>query len=171
MTFEAFPALHELHREHNDKFASQLFQGEPAKVLVKLVDPEEEAKKEAEKAAKAQVNDDPLASTEEEDPSDLIQKLDFTEVDRLHHHVLAIENDCHIIPQGSMKLTAKHEVQRNEAFQGLNETETFKLGCYSHFRNVQDVEKKRNLEADDAIFQRDFLDDVEGDKPLGCWSM
>jgi len=53
MTFEAFPALHELHREHNDKFASQLFQGEPAKVLVKLVDPEEEAKKEAEKAAKA----------------------------------------------------------------------------------------------------------------------
>ena len=93
-----------------------------------------------------------MASTEDDDPDSLIQKVDFKEIDRLHHHVLAIENDCHIVPQGSMKLTGKHEVQRNEAFQGLNKDEAFRLGCYSHFRNVQDQEKKRNLEADDAIF-------------------
>lgn len=98
MTFEPFPAVHDLHMEHNDKFASQLFQGDPNIVHVKLVDPEEEAKKAAAKAAKAQVNEDPLASTEEEDPADLIQKVDFKEIDRLHHHVLAIENDCHIVP-------------------------------------------------------------------------
>jgi hypothetical protein len=70
-----------------------------------------------------------------------------------------------------MKLTAKHEVQRNEAFQGLKPEEVFNIANYSHFRNVQDPEKKRNLEADDAIFQRDFLDEVIDDKPLGCWSV
>ena len=40
-----------------------------------------------------------------------------------------------------------------------------------HFRNAQDETKQQNLEADDAIFQRDFLDDVESDKPKGCWSL
>jgi radial spoke head protein 9 len=93
------------------------------------------------------------------------------ELDRLHYHVRAIENDCHIIPQGSVKLTPKHEVQRNEAFRGLTPTECFQLNNYSHFRNVQDTLKKENLEADDAIFQRDFLDEVHDDKPNGCWSL
>ena len=59
---------------------------------------------------------DPLASTEEEDPEASIVRIDLKEVDRLHYHVRAIENDCHIIPQGAMKLTALHEVHRNEAF-------------------------------------------------------
>jgi len=36
---------------------------------------------------------------------------------------------------------------------------------------VQDPVKKENLEADDAIFQRDFLDEVVDDKPSGCWSL
>lgn len=170
MTFEQFPKLHENHKEANEAIANQLFEGEPMKVHKVLVDPEEEAKKKAEKQAKmAQATE--LDDTEEEDPESLIEKVDFKEIDRLHHHVLAIENDCHIIPQGAMKLTIKHEVQRNEAFNGLTQEEAFRLGSYSHFRNVQDPEKKRSLEADDAIFQRDFLDEVESDKPLGCWSV
>jgi len=53
MTFEAFPPLHDLHKAHNEKIAANLFQGEPTLVHTKLVDPEEEAKKAAEKAAKA----------------------------------------------------------------------------------------------------------------------
>lgn len=31
--------------------------------------------------------------------------------------------------------------------------------------------KKDSLEADDAIFQRDFLDGVSEDLPKGCWSL
>ena len=112
-----------------------------------------------------------MASTEEEDPESLIVKINLKEIDRLHYHVLAIENDCHIIPQGAMRLNEMHEVQRSEAFTGLNKTEGFKLAYYMHFRNAQDETKQQNLEADDAIFQRDFLDDVEADKPKGCWSL
>ena len=70
-----------------------------------------------------------------------------------------------------MKLNHKHEVQRNEAFLGLPKNECFDLKCYSHFRNVQDEKKRANLEADDAIFNRAFLDDVEGDLPHGCWTL
>lgn len=112
-----------------------------------------------------------LSSTEEVDPESLIVRINLKEIDRLHYHIRAIENDCHIIPHGSMKLTLAHEVQRNEAFRGLSPSDCFNLACYSHFRNVQDAAKKENLEADDAIFQRDFLDEVHTDLPKGCWAL
>ena len=70
-----------------------------------------------------------------------------------------------------MKLTPEHEVHRNEAFLGLPSEECFKLESYSHFRNVQEASKKEALEADDAIFQRNFLEDVIHDQPLGCWTL
>ena len=63
--------------------------------------------------------------------------LDLTELDRLAFMVNIIENDCHIIPQGAMRLTENHEVARNCSFRGLNEHEAFDLEKYSHFRNVQ----------------------------------
>jgi radial spoke head protein 9 len=112
-----------------------------------------------------------LSSTEEVDPESLIVRVNMKEIDRLHYHVRAIENDCHIIPMGSMKLTVAHEVQRNEAFRGLPPSECFDLHYYSHFRNITDPTKKENLEADDAIFQRDFLEEVAGDEPVGCWTL
>ena len=51
-----------------------------------------------------------------------------------------------------MKMTALHEVHRNEAFKGLPDSEFGNLEYYSHFRNVQDNVKRENLEADDAVF-------------------
>jgi len=82
-----------------------------------------------------------LASTEEEDPESLIVKIDLKEIDRLFYHVRAIENDCHIVPHGSMRLNEKHEVQRSEAFNGLTSENAFKLGSYMHFRNCQNETK------------------------------
>lgn len=66
----------------------------------------------------------------------------LTELDRLHYTVLAIENDCHVVPHGAMKLTEAHEVKRNNAFRGLSCSDALKLENYSHFRNVQDEAKK-----------------------------
>ena len=130
--------------------AGQLFKGEPMFVHKSVevpVDPEVVAKKEAERKAR---EEDELASTVEEEEE--VVKINLKEIDRVHYHVRAIENDCHIIPQGSMKLTPAHEVERNEAFQGLAANEAYNIKYYSHFRNVQDKVKKDNLEADDAIF-------------------
>lgn len=136
MVFEAFPALNDQHKEDYDQMAGQLFKGDPTLVHKSVevpIDHEAVAKKEAARKAR---EEDELASTVEEEEE--IVKINLKEIDRLHYHVLAIENDCHIIPQGAMKLTPAHEVERNEAFQGLPKSEAFNLNFYSHFRNVQD---------------------------------
>jgi len=70
-----------------------------------------------------------------------------------------------------MRLTESHEVARNPAFKGLSDKEFCNLKCYSHFRNVQSKVKAQALLQDDAVFQRNFLDDLDGDKPNGVWSI
>ncbi len=112
-----------------------------------------------------------MASSEEEDEAAKIVPVNLKEIDRVHYLVRAIENDCQIVPSGSFKLTIAHEVARNESFKGLSQDQVFQLTSYSHFRNVQQKEKKEGLEKDDAIFQRTFLDDIVVDKPIGQWSV
>jgi hypothetical protein len=108
------------------------------KLIHKKVEPEKSAEaQDQEEAAKKPVKEiDPLASSEEEDPNALIVPVDLKEIDRVHYIVRAIENDCHVTPQGAFKLTIAHEVARNEAFKGLSLGYAFKLSSYSHFRNV-----------------------------------
>ena len=51
----------------------------------------------------------------------------------------------------------------------MKKEEAFNLSNYSHFRNVLQREKKEGIEKDDAVFQRNFLDDVTADRPEGAW--
>lgn len=150
--FKPFPALNDQHKDEYDKIKSMLT-GDP-KLIHKKVEPEKSAEAgEEEQVAKKTLKEiDPLASSEEEDPNALIVPIDLKEIDRVHYLVRAIENDCHVIPQGAMKLTTSHEVSRNESFRGLTLAEAFNINSYSHFRNVQMLEKKEGLEKDDAIY-------------------
>ena len=68
-------------------------------------------------------------------------------------------------------MTEDHEVERDVSFRGLARDHVFALDSYSHFRNVQDERKKKQLLEDDAVFRPDFLDEVSTDMPLGCWSI
>jgi radial spoke head protein 9 len=153
-----------------------MFSGNPMAVLVKVEDDiveknefEEQVKSEQEE--KPVVEEDPLASSVSDDPEVNKVKINLKEVDRLLYTILAIENDCQIIPQGAMRLTENHEVARNCAFKGLPECHAFDLKKYSHFRNVQSNVKKQSLLHDDAVFQRDFLDGLDEDIPKGSWSI
>lgn len=130
---------------------------------------DEQAAEEDQPEEKKEV--DPLEDTPEEDPNKGFKPRNLIEEDRLYFTVLAIENDCNIVPQGAFRLTHSHEVERNVTFRGLNCTDCFDLNKYSHFRNVQNEVKKSLLQRDDAIFQPDFLDDVSSDRPLGMWSI
>ena len=172
-TFKPFPAMNDQHKDEYDKIKTMLT-GNP-KVIHKKVEPEKSAEPgegEEQVAKKSLKEIDPLASSEEEDPNSMIVPIDLKEIDRVHYLVRAIENDCHIVPQGAIKLTTSHEVSRNEAFKGLPASEAFTLNHYSHFRNVQYPDKKDGLEKDDAIYQRNFLDDASADlPPFGCWSI
>jgi len=53
----------------------------------------------------------------------------------------------------------------------LSNEQLLSLENYSHFRKVHDQAKRQALEADDAIFNKSFLDDVVTDQPQGCWSI
>lgn len=104
--FAPFPKLNDQHRDAIDSIQG-LFTGDPTKIHIKVkpdVDPEAEIEEEN-AAPEEEKTVDPLASSEEEDPMKNFVAENLTELDRLHYTVLAIENDCHIIPQGAMKLT------------------------------------------------------------------
>lgn len=96
----------------------------------------EEAEAAAEGEEESEPTRDPLASTDEEDPNAAVAMHNFTELDRLLYTVRAIENDCHIVPKGSVRLTDCHEVRRNPAFRGLAPSEALSISGYHHFRNV-----------------------------------
>lgn len=114
--FVAFP---ELNSQHGDKYNSLTgnFIGNPDLILQKVV---EDTQEEEVKEVKEVKEPDPLDDTEEEDPNKDFVARNLIEADRLHYTVLAIENDCSIVPHGSFRLTEKHEVARNVAFRGLS---------------------------------------------------
>jgi len=65
-----------------------------------------------------------------------VPKRNLTEINRVASVVNAIENDCHVCPQGAFKMTTAHELCRAEAFRGLNRDQAMDLSNYQHFRNV-----------------------------------
>jgi radial spoke head protein 9 len=136
MKFQQFPPLNDQHDDEYNKLANLPFSGQYQKIHKVVENPEEQEALRQKREERANREKDPLESTTEEDPENLIVKINLKEIDRLHYHVRAIENDCHIVPKGSMKLNHKHEVQRNEAFLGLSKEENFSISNYSHFRNV-----------------------------------
>lgn len=168
MRFQNFPSLNEQHEEEINKLANDPFTGDWAKILKEVENPDEIEALKAKNEENEIKERDPLESTEEEDENQVI-KVNFKEIDRLQYHVRAIENDCHIIPNGSVKLNVKHEIQRNEAYLGLAQRENFELVNYSHFRNVQG--QRDQIEDDENIFSTCFLDPVEQDTPRFVWSL
>ena len=100
-----------------------------------------------------------------------MQPKDLTELDRLQYVVLAIENDCAIVPVGSMKMTPNHQLRRNEAFKGLGFQDGVDMKNYVHFRNVQGETYKQQLDEPGAPFKQRFLEPIAEDLPKGAWSV
>ena len=168
MIFRQFRDMNVLHKDEYDNISAP-FDGDSNKIYIKIeneTNPNEEQKEEI-----AEEPRDALEDTPPEDPDKGKVFRSLIEEDRLLYTVMAIENDCQICPHGAFRLTEAHEVERNVAFRGLPSDCCFSLLNYSHFRNVQDETKKELLLRDDAIFQPDFLDEVNGDQPRGMWSI
>jgi len=53
-----------------------------------------------------------------------------------------VEQECHIVPEGSYKLTPIQEVRPNEAFLGLAKDDNSNLSKFVHFTPVRSKEKK-----------------------------
>lgn len=94
-----------------------------------------------------------------------------TELDRLAFVINEIEKQCHLVPEGSVKLTPLHEIRRNEAFAGLNKEDATSLAKYLHFRKVEFKDKVDQMDRDDSVFRHDFLDVIENDSIKGSWTL
>jgi hypothetical protein len=62
-----------------------------------------------------------------------IEPKNFTELDRLSYTVLSIEIECQLVPVGGLRVTEKHELRYNDAFQGVSLQE-INLDQFQHFR-------------------------------------
>jgi radial spoke head protein 9 len=105
--FMPFDPLNDYNR--NDYNAIQsLITGNPALILKKVEAERAEGEEVENQEAVQEKEVDPLASSEEEDPLAKIKPVNLKEIDRVHYLVRAIENDCHVVPQGAFKLTPNH---------------------------------------------------------------
>ena len=127
------PGLNDQHKDYIDRDSSFLM-GVPDRKLIQKNEEEEEKQEEnqeEEGSEKAEPNSD------DSEPEEVkVPPKELTEIDRVNYVVNAIETDCHISPVGAFKMTAQHEVRRNEAFKGLSAEESLNISSYVHFRNV-----------------------------------
>jgi radial spoke head protein 9 len=166
-----FAVLPDPLEQHNDLAdSSNPFTGDHAFIIKNLEAPEGEGEGDAEPAAEEGEGDQEAEDSSEDDQVKIPPK-NFTELDRLSFTVRAIENDCQLVPIGSIKLTPKHEVRRNEAFKGLTLEAALNPENYIHFRSAQTEAKKELNEQDDAIFRPDFLESIAEDPIKGSWSL
>ena len=101
--FEELPETLEQHTEYINKY-NDFFTGDPTKVLENLEAPAGEGEGEAEPAndqneGEGEENAKDI-DTESEDDEVKIPPKNMTELDRLAFVVLAIENDCQVVPIG-----------------------------------------------------------------------
>lgn len=68
-------------------------------------------------------------------------------------------------------MTPEHEVRHNETFKGLTGADAMDLSNYVHFRNVQDGQKKSDLDLPTAPFNPHFLESANLDQPKGLWNL
>jgi radial spoke head protein 9 len=166
--FRELPDLNDQYEDFIDQDNS-FFTGEP---LRKLIQPAEGEEGEEENQDVDEDEDDEKKELDSDvsEPEEIkVPKKDLVEVDRVKYVVLAIENDCQIVPKGAFKMTSQHQVKRNEAFQGVSGSPT-NIANYLHFRNVQCPLKKKNLEQPSAPFDTNFLESIDSDLPKGCWN-
>lgn len=117
------PELNDQHTEFINRDKG-FFTGEPNRNLKKPADGEEEAQEEP---PAEEEEEDGEEGANKENNSDISEQeevkvppKELTEIDRVRFVVCAIENDCQVAPIGSYKMTAQHQLRRNEAFKGLN---------------------------------------------------
>lgn len=168
-TFTEMGDLNDQHKQDID-LDNSFFVGEPNRKLKKDPEDGEEAAAVEDNDEDADADGKSLNSDVSEEQEIKVAVRELIELDRLFYVVLAIENDCQIVPVGAYKMTSQHQVRRNEAFKGLSAAESLDVNKYLHFRNVQDAAKKKALDDPSAPFNPQFLESIAADLPRGCWN-
>jgi hypothetical protein len=95
----------------------------------------------------------------------------FTELDRLAVVVSQINEACSCVPKGAMKCIPTQEVLVNEGFCGLSPEDAICLSNWQHLRSIRQEDKKSLVARAVHVYNDDFLDGLECDKPRESWSL
>jgi len=93
-----------------------------------------------------------------------------TEEKRLASLVAAVDDKCAVAPKGALLLDARHRVVPSPSFRGVSTDVAMDVSQYVHWRVPTQFEKKRAFETKGLTQTTDFLDTIEADEPMGCWS-
>ncbi|KAJ4458144.1 putative radial spoke head protein 9 [Paratrimastix pyriformis] len=127
-----------------------------------LPDPEEEEEDKPEEGA---------ADASEPKKKSPYKKTTFKEDKRLAVFVHQVDASTALVPRGYLMVNATHNVVLNRMFQGLPQSEALKASAYMHQRAPEQGDRLAVLQQEGLTETRDFLDTIEGDAPVGCWSM
>lgn len=109
----------------------------------------------------------PKADEEEEEP----ETITIKEEDRLASIIFGIDKEARIVPRGAYIQEPTGLVYQSRTFAGLTVSEASKLCNYVHFREGLKVLEKTLLQKADLDKSVDFMDPIDEDIPLGCWSL
>merc|ERR1711907_308212 len=93
-----------------------------------------------------------------------------TEEKRLAAFVAAVDDAAAVVPKGALLLDARHRVVPSPTFKGLAAEAAMDMKSYVHWRVPRQADKKRAFETKGLTQTTDFLDTIESDQPVGCWS-
>ena len=168
--FAKLPDMLQQHAAEIDSITTP-FTGEHDLILKDAEGKAPEESGEAAEAEDSKENEPAAAEESDDDVAIKVPKKNLRELDRLGYVVRAIENDTHVVPEGSFRLTPSHEVRRYGGYGGLAGEDLADMGKYYYFRVVQTAEKRAKLEREEAVFMPDFLDSICEDSPQGAWTL
>lgn len=121
----------------------------------------------------------PVVDEEEEEPAEEDEgdeekapdpsKRKLTELERLSHTVLCIDQDTCVVPRGAMQMTPVGLIQRNKNFVGLEASECKQLSNYLLMRDPQSEQTMTRIRKLGVTNNADFLDGISEDQPAGVW--
>lgn len=126
------------------------FQGDPALVVDILIETDEIFKEVQKGAPKV---------------------LQLKEEDRLSATVHYINQEAVAIPRGALFKRADGVVVENLSFEGLSPLDAQEISCFVHYRVPLQKWNTNLLVRHDYNYAIDFLDTLDVDIPVGCWSL
>jgi hypothetical protein len=82
------------------------------------------------------------------------------------------------VPEGAFKLMPSWELRQAQGYYGLKIEDSTKPEKYLHFRKPSEQHFQKfisnifnHLVKDNYLVHNDFLENIKGDLPVGCWSI
>jgi len=93
---------------------------------------------------------------------------ELSEEERLACVVSEIDEDTSVVPKGAYVLTGSQQVVSNPFFKASHD---ISLTSFCHLRKPKKLQGQTAADRSALSKSVDFLDTLEGDRPIGCWSV